>query len=89
MNPLKLFVYAAHQAPIVSTDIPNLDDRLANLFVARSAHDFIEQIRAIVSGRLSLIGCTDYRVKNSWESRFKDAVSVIFEGRGLRRASSV
>ena len=89
MNPLKLFVYAAHQVPVVSTDVPNLDERLENLFVAPSEQDFIERIRAIVSGRLSLIGCTDYRVKNSWESRFKDAVSVIFEGRGLRRASSV
>jgi len=87
MNPLKLFVYAAHQVPVVSTDVPNLDEQLESLFVAQSEHDFIERIRAIVSGRLSLIGHSDYKVKNSWESRFQKAVDEILERTEQRYAA--
>jgi glycosyltransferase involved in cell wall biosynthesis len=77
MNPLKLFVYAAHRIPVVSTDVPNLDDRLESLFIAQSPLEFIDRIRAIVSGRLTSIGNPEYGVKNSWESRLKDTVDAI------------
>jgi glycosyltransferase involved in cell wall biosynthesis len=87
MNPLKLFVYAAHQVPVVSTDIPNLDDQLTNLFVAPSHNAFVEQIRSIVSGRLRLIGSPDYGQKNSWASRLGVAVDAVFESPSLQQAS--
>ena len=51
MNPLKLYVYAALGIPVVSTDVPNIEDLRGRIAVASDAADFLAKLDAAVGMR--------------------------------------
>ena len=78
MNPLKLFVYAAHGVPVVATNVPNLAD-WDGLRVAAGNDAFVEALREILRGTdwPSKIAWSEFISVNSWRTRFESLLDEI------------
>lgn len=51
MNPLKLYVYFAAGAPVVTSEVANIDDLASHVHVARSDDDFLEKLGSVLHGK--------------------------------------
>lgn len=73
MNPLKLYVYISLGIPVVSMDIPGIEDLKQLISIASDRYEFVDEIeRALNYGKKY----TDADIKlindNSWDARFKE-----------------
>jgi Glycosyl transferases group 1 len=81
MNPLKLFVYASMNVPIVSTKIANLDELRELVGVALTKEDFVRKVEAVLhEGKPAP---SDKRMRllkqNSWDERVDTILKLIDE----------
>lgn len=80
MNPLKLFVYAAHHKPIVTIDVPNIDQVKGIARLATDYADFVRQIEAALEDPCA-IPEEQYRQlfqENNWTKRIRDMLEIVF-----------
>jgi len=82
MNPLKLFVYASMNVPIVSTEIENLGELSNLIYTARDKDDFVEKVElALKQGRSPNPSKKHMELlrENSWEVRVETILALIDE----------
>lgn len=81
MQPLKAFVYCSLGVPVVSTEIPNLDQLRSMITVAREPDEFVVAIeRALRRGRRPLTKQQMATLRaNSWPVRAAKALELIDE----------
>jgi len=81
MNPLKLFVYAAHGVPVVATDIPNLSREWPGLSIATDHDEFLARLERLLDADTKLDRRSDFVLSNSWASRLERMVDMILSDR--------
>ena len=71
MNPLKAFVYAGLNVPVVSTPVANLGDLASLIHVAHTRGEFVRSIDAILAAPRDVISSRQLEVlrANSWPQR--------------------
>jgi glycosyltransferase involved in cell wall biosynthesis len=80
MHPLKAFVYAAQNVPIVSTDIANLGELRPFVHIARGPLDFVWQIELVLAARRSPTmpdELAQVLEKNSWTRRVETILGLL------------
>lgn len=76
MNPLKLYFYASHGVPVVSTDIPNIEDQWSGVSVASDHDAFVQAVERVLSSDRP----ADFNAfvqAHSWPSRLERHVDSI------------
>ncbi|MDI6025699.1 glycosyltransferase [Corticibacterium sp. UT-5YL-CI-8] len=53
MNPLKLYVYFAAGAPIVTSEVANINDLASHIQIARDDDDFLANLASVLRGKTS------------------------------------
>lgn len=87
MNPLKVYVYAAHGVPIVATNVANIDLNGLSIETTNSHSEFLKSLRAILNSKdrprspLNAQPNNDYASANSWESRFSGVIDNFLMGK--------
>jgi len=76
MNPLKIFVYAVHGIPVVSTAVPNLP-AWCKLEIASSREEFLDRVKLILAESQASPEREINITLHSWEDRLKKPVSRI------------
>jgi Glycosyl transferases group 1 len=80
MNPLKAFVYCAHNVPVVSSPVANLDEMSELIDTASGPEDFVAKVdAAIARGRPAEPSPRRREIlaANSWERRVEDVLRLL------------
>jgi glycosyltransferase involved in cell wall biosynthesis len=79
MNPLKAFVYAGLNVPVVSTPIANLAELAGMVAVAEDADDFVDKVaERIAAGRSPMTPAQVAVLRaNSWETRVRQVLRLL------------
>jgi glycosyltransferase involved in cell wall biosynthesis len=80
MHPLKAFVYATHNVPIVSTDIANLGELREFMHIGKDSSEFIWRVElALASGKPKSLpaGLDAALSQNSWARRTEVAFGLL------------
>lgn len=80
MNPLKLFVYASYRKPIVTTNVPNIDEVAKLARVAETQEEFLRYVEEALNDRqLPDDSCYEqFLADNCWENRLSGMLSKIW-----------
>ena len=80
MFPMKFFEYLAAGKPVVSTDLPALQNYSDVCSITKTSEEFMQAIDDIVNGKSPDINlCQKVAQENTWESRLEKTEKILVE----------
>ena len=78
MNPLKCFVYLAHNVPVVATDISNIDNQTPLIKSAQDHDSFLTEIEKLLTIEVfNKAEFNNYLNENSWPIRLEGTIDEL------------
>lgn len=76
VNPLKVYEYLAMGLPVVSTNMPELQD-MPNVFIAKDEEHFLYLVKAILDKNIKTTNIENWLMDNNWHSRVGKLLDLI------------
>lgn len=78
VSPIKLYEYASTGIPVVSTDLKEVKNTRAPIYVAKDTLDFLTGIERYLNKEYNKEEIINFGFNNSWRARYEYAMKIIY-----------
>ncbi|EYE89475.1 glycosyl transferase [Fervidicella metallireducens AeB] len=78
VSPIKLYEYASSGIPVVSSNLKEVKNTMAPIYVAKDTSDFLTGIKKYLNKEYNREDIINFGFNNSWGARYEYAMKIIY-----------